>query len=535
MNNRSLCQVDQSVVEADLSPKAYQEIARLFRHLAKPAGADTWIDLKPASAADMHFRYTSSVIVRSELQVYGVSTPRFAFRLEIDGAKGFINLRRLKLLATVLHDRYGPPGAFFPFPENETDPKQDKVPVEALDIINGASVADCLLPLPQRFSKWDMHHVSAELATHFGETDPAEENYRATPYVRTAQFGVGLCAQACCFISTLLLVKYATHVCGLGEIGARVQAPNAGYVNVAGLPESKMMEYFASVHLSCIWQVIEDDRGTLATNDNYFEECLHGYAISNMPLILGVNFNRLPDKNIPPEADHPPDELAYHAITLVGCSRWNHLCPASPEGGHLPRRETIFLYNDSSCMPFADASNRELARSGMPNKKRPDLPTHPNVFSVTPLEVSIPLLNWKAHRDDTPSRGLLQASQIGFDGNRVLHRDRREFLLAPLNSILRHRLIRNFPRNEIDEVGNCLNELINGAHENLGWDDHGSRWVWFETGVPTTGTLLPVIKIWDAQAPAGYLSDRDHGPNEVLKATLAKDPNGIWKWEWNRA
>jgi hypothetical protein len=514
--------------ETELGHKAKAEIQRFLWHLARGAGGDTWDDTAIPDY-DIGLRYAPSVILRGELQVCGVSAPRFALRFELNDKRGFVNLRRLKLLEDVLFDRY--PDGSFPFPSGVVEPEFKKVPINLLNIANDDSIADSILSAPSRYPKRAFHHVTAKLANDFGEACPGEENYEGTPYVRTPVFGVGLCAQACCFVSTLLHPTSASHVCGLGEITALLADPNTHEFEIAGLSQEQILQYFESVNLHATWQLVKQNPYQPLNAAHHFEECLHAYVASNIPVILCLDINRLPRINMSPSFLEQPEELAHHAVTVIGCSRWLHLWPANSEGGHYSRSESVFLFHDSSSMPFSEATAGQLAGAGMRTVQ--EHPNYPHLIPVTPAEVKMPLLNWKRREEESDQGGLIEASVHAFDKHCRLQLRNREFLLAQLKSLPRLRLLPFFTGDNTQPVSDRLDELVEGARHNLHWDQDGNHWVWFEVGMPRTGSWLTVIKMWDAEAEPALLSDDEHGPREILCSMLAKDPDGSWRWHWN--
>ena len=74
-------------------------------------------------------------------------------------------------------------------------------------------MGDCVLPIPTRLK--DFHVLREKLGKIYGE----EYDIPGTPYIRHIDLaGGGLCAQAVCFMATLLLHRYARGVYGLADI-----------------------------------------------------------------------------------------------------------------------------------------------------------------------------------------------------------------------------------------------------------------------------------------------------------------------------
>src|ERR1051326_3312031 len=96
-------EVPLSHVWNEVQETGFYEIFALMRHLfAKREGRapledDSEWEKKPLGP----FRYASSIAIRSEVELLGMSTPRFAFRIYLNPAEDelqFINCRRLGTL-----------------------------------------------------------------------------------------------------------------------------------------------------------------------------------------------------------------------------------------------------------------------------------------------------------------------------------------------------------------------------------------------------------------------------------------------------
>jgi hypothetical protein len=170
----------------ELSDAAKSEIHRLTWWLQDPeANALTWRRRMPIWAEKLenqlgeHLRFAPSLLIRSELEVVlGGSSPRFALRYALPDKFGFINLRRLNQLETVLRSLY-PDGGYFPFAADNMElsiefSSWEKAHIDDLKLHRESSVAECFIPTPERYPKRDFHVITAPLAALFGETDPPD-------------------------------------------------------------------------------------------------------------------------------------------------------------------------------------------------------------------------------------------------------------------------------------------------------------------------------------------------------------------------
>jgi hypothetical protein len=550
--------------------------------------ASTWLAVNQKEL-NRTLRFAPSLLIRTELDVlHGGSSPRFAFRYDL-GSQGFLNLRRLQQLKTVLEKRYVSTDGHFPFPPGATVEEWEKAKISDLNIEKCPSVAESFLMPPARFSKVDYHLVTAQLAPLFGETDPPESSDaddkawrgpEGIPYLRTPPFGVGLCAQACCFISTLLMHQHASQVHGLGEVTALLTNTATPLLPIRGLYQIEMVQYFQKVGLSSMLQFQDYNQPPGAERNDraqprqayQIEECLHAYVASGFPVVMCLDPSRMPSKEdaLPLEPETEPGKVAatvppwdaghakvtpltvaeHHAITVVGCSKRKHLRPEriKHSANHAAQwniPESTYIYQDSSFMPFTSVNARVLLSAGY---RAPEARTieggssqglHPQIISVTPPAVTVPLLNW-IDDQEVKHDGLLRimAFYPAFSRYRTLPEQRSFYLMQLDDPRLEGRLLEFFTIAQAEKVGPHLEQLKNLSNR-MPWAEKGKRWVWLEVGVREKGMgagIHKLIKVWDAQVDLSILcSLRSNAarPFDLLRGVLELPYSGDGAWNWN--
>lgn len=485
-------------------------------------------------------RFAPSIIVRSELGVLqGGSSPRFVFRLDLGENRGFINLRRLNLLNEILAMRY--PDGEFPFDQGFLNQGWKTIKISELKLESDVSVADCYLGVPARFSKLDYKFTLARISDLFGETS-AEQAYEGVPYVRSPKFGAGRCAQACCYVVSLLLHKYVENLEGLEEISCRAAFSDSVRLPVQGLTQEQMVQYLRSVGLSAVWQMLETalPMGTGAEKHSlYIEECLNAYISSGFPVIGCLDSAKIPYSTDTERVklQHPePQQRGHHAVVFVGCKKWRHL---HTEGRQL--RRSLFFYQDSRFMPFTPIDMIRLRNSGYAgstqvNEGETTLPyLFPNFIPVTPPGVTIPLLEWKHSNHDEAVPGLLYASKFPQAATTpyILDQERRVFRLVQTGDKFNFVFLLEFiPDAFKDAVAVELKKLKQiSVHVDCLSDNN--HWVWLEVGVKKSGAGAGVnrlIKVWDAEGDVRLL------PGNVARLLIGVldigCPAGRPAWKW---
>ncbi len=358
-------------------------------------------------------RIAQSIITRSELELFGWSTPRFACRYyAAPDSPFFLNARRLAVLldqgpAFISRRRTGRRN-----PDLGDNPTYLTTPAELLR--DQSPIADCYLGRPAAVSSY--HLIQVALAAAYGEASSAGENlsWLGTPYMQHIKLvGGGLCAQAVCFMATTLMHDHAAGVYGLAEIthfatnyDAALDSPKTNELSLSGLHLADIVRYFSAIGLQATWQCVlrEPDRpGVRSASESealkrrrslHHEQALRAYLLSNMPVILLVDCG-LMNREIYPENPRPevmrPVELEAgreyrHAIVLVGTSD-----DALPDRDAISARK--FCFNDPLWLPFMTATASQLNNSAAKARGSSSLRTEFHFLAITPKEVRLPFAN----------------------------------------------------------------------------------------------------------------------------------------------
>jgi len=463
-------------------------------------------------------RFAPSIIVRSELGVFGFSIPRFCYRLNFNDTEDFVNCRRLKTFKKQIQVY---PDASWGVRDNNLGESQKNPEIieptgnhPSPEMLSRSScIADCLFSPPKRFER-SYQIITVDLDREYGEQGSAppggERTARRgkTPFVKAVHFGGGLCAQASCFVCTAILHHYAKAVYGLSEITALASNPHWRELLIAGLDTSEMVAYFEKVNLSAIVQFSNPYRYLprfKVERDIFFGKALQAYIASRMPVILLVDQRRLNGIDIEGQSIYqsnfykissPPIASAPHTITVIGCSFEKNVGSRNAA----PSTDRHFLFHDSSAMPFMHATLQQLAQVGI-FEAGVDLPSdmsHPTLLPVTPRMVKMPLLRWRDSLNNTRP-GLLEIAWQNYNQEHDLKS--REFLLAKIKRLPLLHIARHFAdeyRKSLAEF--VINTLAEKCHAAFSWaQDH---WVWLECGTN-------FVKVWDAEAePLTFHADQ---------------------------
>ena len=379
------------------------------------------------------FRKAPSIITRCEGEIFNLSMPRFAIRVYLDNKNGgFVNARRTSTFWGQLRpwaDR------ITPLKDQDTKlhldtVKKSKAPTPSREIPSIPCTGDCILPVPDRLK--DIFYIlEQKLGKIYGE--PSE--ILGTPYIRHIDMaGGGLCAQAACFIATLLLHNYANGIYGIADITAIASGIVKRELVLSGLNYDAISRYFESdeVGLRCVWQR-PDSWGD--TKIEQFSNPIRSYLLSNCPVILPTDFGRSKGLygNVPPkyeekciynsnfDSEKSPylilepvnthgfehDRPQHHAIVIVGCSR---------DGTN-----NSFVFHDPTIMPYMTATATQLIDACCYTDHFMDGLIPPFFLPITPHEVVMPLSSWHSVVDVSSDKwwelheegrnGLLQVAQ----------------------------------------------------------------------------------------------------------------------------
>jgi hypothetical protein len=357
-------------------------------------------------------RFAPSIILRSELELFGCSSPRFTYRIYFEESPGFINIRRLKEFASRIRVKLPKDRILENQPQGVFSPSDI---LKCLDDKNQSCIADCLLPRPKHLPEDRYHLISNSLLSlAYGEASreldeaPIElefPTYLATPFVKNITLGGGLCAQACCFMAAAIMHEFASGIHGLAEISALSHSSRRRKFSISGIDPHLMHRYFSTINLSMTVQFPHAEVHPPAIQAKEialqeFETGLKAYCLSGIPVIVPADFGRM--IGFPSlESEDPRDETNlyslngltpdltnfdrtrphWHCIVIVGCEK-----AANPG-------KTVFAFNDSNGHPFMRGRVSRIAEVGPYSQYRERLEDF-QFWPVTPSAVEMPLLDY---------------------------------------------------------------------------------------------------------------------------------------------
>ena len=299
------------------------------------------------------YRYAPSIIVRGECEILGQSSPRFAVRATIPGV-GIVNLRRKKCLREALSSQ----GQADIIDKVFTKPYTNK------EKRWESYFADCLLVPPdtsKHSNYYNYHFITTNLWEAYGEDKDKWPN-RAVPFMNHVRFGGGVCAQAVCFIASLLCQKQIKSIHGVPEITeiSRQKQPGAddGRLNFSeGLVAPNIRNYFrrSDIGLYSFYERYDQVAAGVASPDGSFSSeaigciafALKSYVLSGVPVILPVKPDVL-------RSDGDPRNL-HHCVLVSGVSRF--------AGGVNRNEKDDFVVTDTAGLPFQRYSIDRLTQA----------------------------------------------------------------------------------------------------------------------------------------------------------------------------
>ncbi len=391
---------------------------------------------------ELKFRLAPSIIVRSEAELFGVSSPRFAIRAYLTD-RSFVNIRRNSVLQRMIV------GAV-------KDPDVRDGLVSDLQRHEFAWTADSLIEIPQRFklcpkfarrySAFANHQteeggyqfLTAHLGNEFGESFDGP----LVPFVTHLNVGGGLCAQASCFMS--LCLSECDQILGISEItklawAGESQSPNRSdaVIHIHGLSSERVTNFFskAEIGLNAQLQTFVGEEN----NFRFIKFAIQNYIANGIPLNVITSISRMKgwhDINATPilrlnefvfdEGDRsklplgiPDDRVSglgkkqkndHHCVVVIGASS-NRVC-----------------INDPATFPFVEASYNQLidARAYLPKSEDeigsesvdewtnidPDefaseKPAPFRMIAVTTREVNAPLLDFVMEKKQGESQDVI--------------------------------------------------------------------------------------------------------------------------------
>ena len=387
-----------------------------LQRIPKEVGSDVWTSDRrgklvalvewlygETDVSKIEIRYSPSIIARSECELFGISSPRFALRARIDGY-GFINLRRLAVTARQLEASNNPKG----FSQILQDCRRS---------CPSWWIGDSLLREPHWLKEFgdERTMLSVDLAEAYGEKSPG----KLTPFVAHLSIGGGLCAQAACFMG--LCLSRSSSVVGIAEI-TRLANDGVQEFNLHGLYPDSIKRFIRNDPALNTQREVEEVEWADDKEKQRIGHALRTYLQNGIPVIVMMSISRMLGRHVGESAVPilQPSEFSvtgnrneiplgdfkvlaapdlatdlnhdYHCVVLVGCT------------------SSHFFINDPATFPFIPVTDDQLFearpyhREGIDDKTPvPSLKQAPFcVMPLVPADVSVPLMNM----DSMP--GLLQ-------------------------------------------------------------------------------------------------------------------------------
>ena len=192
--------------------KVIEEVGPKLREFKALA---TWLvdgGERPNSNLAFSYRIRPSICTRSEAELIGVSSPRFAIRAYVDGSESIFNLRRIDRLSQntamvrshILRRWLYHLARFFRMPNAQRFKHKPMSYRELFQKIQeSCCIADSLISPPKRLEKYSF--VTCELGLAYGEG----KEIHGVPFLQHIGLGGGLCAQAACFTCVALMNRCA--------------------------------------------------------------------------------------------------------------------------------------------------------------------------------------------------------------------------------------------------------------------------------------------------------------------------------------
>jgi sugar phosphate isomerase/epimerase len=480
------------------------------------------------------FRFAPSLTTRSEAELLGLSSPRFALRVDL-GILGIINLRRLVTFKERARAQ-----------QDASARQSDHL--ERATIRMGTCIADSLICLPKWANK-RFNSLQCSLALPYGEA----LSVPPTPFMQHMPIGGGTCAQAACFMVLSCYADTVNFIPCVAEI-AQFCSSSKNTLKIGGMTPAKIVDFFNNycrrnydnegklkevtigLHASSQWVENGENRGLAAV-------ALQSYLESRIPLILPVDMNRmwgarpenenrarrinarlanvarhgrpdrLLDNRVPshrkvPSLDDKPHR-SDHMVTIIGC-------------GH--SGEKRFLLNDPASYPFIPASLKALyeARQYLNDADPSHGLLRPFGFiSVTPADVKMPLL--AEGSGDPGAEMTIRNNKSGLlslvdDAKRgVRYPDSPAAKLPALDgcnwpglfrlvnlradeSEIRKLLCGFAPNCPVESLVTTLLKLVNDKKISRGW-----RWLqWLDGRADSGVSVSPSVWVWNAEKESPF-------------------------------
>lgn len=249
-------------------------------------------------------RLAPSIITRSEAELLGIASPRFAIRVYLLQGS-FANIRRRKVTARQIRKTYDE--ALADHLQGLTEDKHNirlrtlsdsekQACVLALEEAAHRKVnwiADCLLVPPKRLVDEQYKFLTCSLGTDYGE----DEMEPATPFVTHISIGGGLCAQAACFMTMCLLEH--SDIFGISEITLLAsEESEKKEIEIHGLKPRTMVNFFEKIGIAAQLQegvapeslMLQDE---IRTEIEKIRAALRIYVDNKIPVLPMLSASRM--------------------------------------------------------------------------------------------------------------------------------------------------------------------------------------------------------------------------------------------------
>lgn len=461
-----------------------------------------WLSIDATESGNIDWRIAPSLVCRSEVELLGISSPRFALRT-LFGKQGFSNVRRLAILQRTIGE----------FQESSSLPEhvQQQLKLSPEEGTTGtlqeefqksvqahAFLADSLL-VPSVRLQSRFRVLDCELSKAYGEQELVGPS---VPFVQHMRFGGGLCAQAVAFMASCILQRWTKEIGGIPSVSNSLRRRVSGHDEIVvfdGLTLSDISVYFNAVRLFApIERISTSDLKKCcgcASSIDWDSTFVSSYIASGMPVIAPMQVPAMK-----PIYDriyaHPSEDIKNYANSLYSDSEKAHaVLLVGVEKGE---SKNGLLIQDPRSLPFIETDVQEVAKANLdyPGSRR---------FTLMPVTPSSVKLRLGAYRDlDGRTRcGLLDLffciEEDGNDASDPRSKSRR--LVEANKTIGEWRLLGRSEKEDhavISELNvstkissNALAALQKAACEH-------ERWRWLHTIVdPTTDELF--FTLWDAE------------------------------------
>jgi sugar phosphate isomerase/epimerase len=482
-------EIKESEVIREIGPERFNEVTLLNKWLRSPnPKLENWSAGDYATNGALSYRRSPSIITRSEAELFGVSLPRFASRIYLrQDQTEFVNARRIVVFADQARHwakRRGRGSVLGvrPLKRGEMMPgnrfrRSLKCPGWILH--TNSCVADSVLQIPDRFRE-DFHIITSPVWRLYGRTDAGTE-FWGTPYIKHIPLsGGGLCAQAVCFMATVLMIEEASAIYGIAEISKLAMGPRAKDFLLTGLSPKHLATYFSEVELELHSQSPSDHQG--------LQFAMKAYLISNCPIIFPV------------DAGIFHGHLPIAGNNFVGIIESNNI-PRKPMDREIPRGHAVvvlgyggdyFILHDPGSCPFVQATTAQLWDAGRYTAHDRARQLSGNFFAVTPNAAKLPIADsGRAEQGEFKIThvGLLTLAQCILDRYQAKIIEETEFI--KLVHLSEAALILEGKANELESSE--LRELVRVEFKGLLRQNQNETLVWLQ------GTTQANYLIWDAE------------------------------------